>query len=919
MITVREPIPSNRITTQKNVDKQHYSEDVFSLLVENVKDYAIFMIDLGGFITSWNKGAEKIKGYVPAEIIGKHISVFYVKKDIDQGIPSHNLQKAAAEGRFENEDWRVRKDGSLFWANVVFTALYNSDGSLKGFAKVTRDITEHKKAEDRVLYLANLLEKTSDAFFSYNADFCLLSWNKAAEVIFGYKAEEALSKNVSEILRPEIDEASKLEIRKELAEKNFWTGEPVYRRKDGSPAPVHISITVTRNEANEIDEYVCICRDITLKKKAEENARRMQDEIDRLNHEKLTYSLKEVADYKYALDRSSIVAITDQKGVINYVNQNFCVISKYSRDELIGQDHRIINSGYHPKEFIRNLWVTIANGKVGKGELKNKAKDGTVYWVDTTIIPFLDKTGKPYQYVAIRADITARKEAEEKLEIERQQYAKLFHETPSCFGILKGPSHIFTMANPLCLKLTGGKDIIGKPIREAVPELQGQGFFELLDSVYATGKSFSGTDILVKVDLNNDGVMSDVYVDFLYQAYRNGEGNIEGIFFFANEVTEKVQAVKKIENSEKKFRAIIENNYDAISLRDEKTNIIYQSPALERILGYTFEELQQQQLTNVIHPEDIPAVINRTLEALNNPGKPFFGIHRALHKNGHYVWLEGSVTNLLADENVKAMVSNFRDITKRKNAEDALQLLNEELEQRVASRTQQLEIANMGLESFSYSVSHDLRTPLRGIHGFSKILQEDYGHLLDDEGTRVLNRIISSAGSMGQLIDDLLTFSRMGRREIAGDSLNMQSIAESCLNELIHGTPAVNCVCEVNELKPCTGDLGMIKQVWFNLLGNAIKYSAKDQAPHIIIGSIEKDQENVYFVKDNGVGFDMQYAHKLFGVFQRLHSNEEFEGTGVGLALVKLIINKHHGEVWAESEPGKGATFYFSLPKRALV
>src|ERR1051325_1673583 len=190
-----------------------------------------------------------------------------------------------------------------------------------------------------------------------------------------------------------------------IANGKIWKGELKNKAKDGTIYWVDTTIVPFLNEEGKPYQYVAIRADITERKKTEEN---------------LEKSLKEVSDYKYALDESSIVAITDQKGIIKYANDNFCKISKYSREELIGQDHRIINSGYHPKEFIRNLWVTIANGKIWKRELKNKATDGTIYWVDTTIVPFLNDQGKPYQYVAIRADITERKQTEQALHESQQ-------------------------------------------------------------------------------------------------------------------------------------------------------------------------------------------------------------------------------------------------------------------------------------------------------------------------------------------------------------------------------------------------------------------------------------------------------------------------------------------------------------------
>jgi light-regulated signal transduction histidine kinase (bacteriophytochrome) len=224
-----------------------------------------------------------------------------------------------------------------------------------------------------------------------------------------------------------------------------------------------------------------------------------------------------------------------------------------------------------------------------------------------------------------------------------------------------------------------------------------------------------------------------------------------------------------------------------------------------------------------------------------------------------------------------------------------------------------LETSNKELEAFSYSVSHDLRAPLRSIHGYSKILEEDYYSELDENGKRVLGVIQENAKRMGQLIDDLLAFSRLGRREIQKSYLDMSLLVKSVLEEINKLIPN-NAEIKVGTLYPAFGDRALVNQVMFNFISNAVKYSSKRNNPVIEIKSREGEREVIYSVSDNGTGFDMLYANKLFGVFQRLHTTEEFEGTGVGLAIVKRIISKHGGSVWAEGEIGKGATFYFSLP-----
>lgn len=237
------------------------------------------------------------------------------------------------------------------------------------------------------------------------------------------------------------------------------------------------------------------------------------------------------------------------------------------------------------------------------------------------------------------------------------------------------------------------------------------------------------------------------------------------------------------------------------------------------------------------------------------------------------------------------------------------------LEKKVRLRTAELEKANKELESFSYSVSHDLRAPLRAISGYAMLLKEEYASKLDPEANRFADRIISNAKMMGQLIDDLISFSQMGRKAVKNQHVDMNMLVQTCLAELTEQVHDIDYDIKINDLPACRGDENLIKQVWMNLIGNALKYSSKQTNPRIEIGCRQQDTLNVYFVRDNGVGFDMQYAHKLFGVFERLHSHEEFEGTGVGLALVKRILNQHSGEVWAESVPGEGASFYFSLPK----
>ncbi|MCK9209902.1 MAG: PAS domain S-box protein [Ignavibacteriaceae bacterium] len=513
------------------------------------------------------------------------------------------------------------------------------------------------------------------------------------------------------------------------------------------------------------------------------------------------------------------------------------------------------------------------------------------------------------------------------------------------------------------------------------------------------------------------------------------------------EIAERKRAEGALVDSEKRFRALIENAPDGISLLGVDGKIVYASPSTQRILGITPEEAIGKDPKDYTHPDDLEPLLTLLNDLLQKPGGSFTTQYRFRNKDGSWRWLESTVSNLLNESFVEAIVFNFRDITERKLAEETLReseerfskvfhvshtaiaiatlegpivdvnerlmsltgfskeemighssfelgiinldarerlvqqlrkdgsirdmelelrdkygsthvvllsmhlielagekraltmfhditdrklteeeihRLNEELEQRVVQRTAQLEATNKELEAFSYSVSHDLRGPLRAIDGFSRILLRDYINTLDDEGKRLLNIVSINTRKMGQLIDDILSFSRVGRKEIGLSEINMEKLTKDVLSELKSDSDGRKIKIEVKLLPNVHADVSMIRQVLVNLLSNAIKFTNTRAGALIEVGcntSISSDKrdksglvENVYYVKDNGVGFDMTYANKLFGVFQRLHGVEEFDGTGIGLAIVKRVIDKHGGRVWAEGKVNEGAMFSFTLP-----
>lgn len=375
------------------------------------------------------------------------------------------------------------------------------------------------------------------------------------------------------------------------------------------------------------------------------------------------------------------------------------------------------------------------------------------------------------------------------------------------------------------------------------------------------------------------------------------------------------RALIALRENEELFRTAFESAAIGVALVGLDGNYINANETFCKMIGYSLEELVHHSFNDFTHPEDLDSG-NMVLSQMVAGGKSI-GVFekRYIHKNGEVIWVNissGFVKK--ASQNRQYIVTYVQNITNRKRTEAELLRLNESLEHRVRQRTSELQLANSELEAFSYSVSHDLRAPLRAIHGYTNILLEDHRQLLDDEGKRLCDEIMSNASRMGRLIDDLLAFSRIGKNVSVRLEIDMEELARTVTNELISPLDATRITVGLAKLPPAFGDMAMIKQVWINLISNALKYSSKKEHAEIEIGFQKDRTETIYFVKDNGVGFDMQDAGRLFRPFHRLHSTRDYEGSGIGLAIVNRIIRRQGGRVWAEAEAGKGASLFFTMP-----
>ncbi len=414
------------------------------------------------------------------------------------------------------------------------------------------------------------------------------------------------------------------------------------------------------------------------------------------------------------------------------------------------------------------------------------------------------------------------------------------------------------------------------------------------------------------LNYRHDG--KECWIQWSVQCITDENGKGVELQAVGRDLTERKKVEKDLLESEKKFRTFVEATKEWIWMMDLEGKNTYSNPAIKSILGYEPDELKDVDSFKFMHPDDqskVKEIVDKKIEEKEGWSNL---VIRWIHKDGTFRYLESNAFPIIdSNDNLIGYQGADRDITERKKAEEALIKFNEELEKRVQKRTEELINVNKELESFSYTVSHDLRAPLRSINGFSQILLEGYKDKLDEEAIGYINRIINSSNKLAELIDHLLNLSRITRSEVHKTKVDLSKMANDIIIELKEFNPDrnINFICEKGII--VDADYTLIHSAIYNIIHNAWKYTSKKSKTKIEFGETKKLENRVFYIKDNGAGFDMKYSDKLFKVFQRLHSDKEFEGTGIGLATVNHIINKHGGIIWAESEINKGTTFYFTL------
>jgi PAS domain S-box-containing protein len=648
---------------------------------------------------------------------------------------------------------------------------------------------------------------------------------------------------------------------------------------DGRPRFVDATYIPDTGENGVVKGYFALVQDITERRRAEEEVRLWADAFEHCAHG---------------------IAIGDPTtNRIVACNSAFASLHKSRVDDIVGAS---ILSLYAPADHAHVRESVIRSDQIGhiQFEADMIRRDRSTFPVQVDLVSVRGDDDDLLYRVATIQDISRRKQAEQEIEYQANILAQVNDAV-----IASDENFIIKSWNAAAERMYGWKaeEVVGRLAEKVLQtEFNGTTREEVIPRFKETGEFFAEV-----AQARRDGTYFDLEAHTV--SMRDEEGRITGFISVNREITERKRAESAALESEARYHRVLDSMMEGCQIIDFDWRYVYINEVAaeqgkrrpDELLHHTMMEMypgiENTELFTVMQQ----CMVERTARRLEN---------RFIFPDESIGWYELSIQSV--SEGIFILST---DITQRKRTEEEIRRLNEKLEERVIERTAQLHNANQELESFSYSVSHDLRAPLRAINGYTRILMEDYAQSLDAEGQRVCQVIIGETQRMGKLIDDLLSFSRLSRKEIQPALVDMKSLALSVFGELTSEPARERIDFKLGKLPLANGDPALLHQVWINLLSNAIKFTSKRERAVIEVGSKRSEEQVVYYVRDNGAGFDIQYVDKMFGVFQRLHSEDEFEGTGVGLAIVQRIVQRHGGRVWAEGEVNKGATLYFSLPR----
>lgn len=878
------------ITERKQAERALMeSEEKYRLLADQ-SIMGIFIIQ-GGILKYVNYATSKMNGYSMEEMLNwkkDEYAIVLHPDDKSYVMTQVDKKQAGDPDVVASHTWRIiTKSGEVKWVES-FSRTISYESSPADFVMMI-DITERKKAAEALRkseerYRA-LFENAIEGIFQSTIDGRAILLNPAMLRMLGYDAQTTSVDDMNDIASQIYADPGerKRVIETVIRDGRFVGHEVQFKRLDGTLIWVQLNVTLVRDEKGKPLYVEGTCVDISGRKTAQEE----------LELSKETF-LKAFRSSPAMMTISSL-----EDGRMVEVNDRFPQIMGYTREEVAGKT--TIELGIIDNDQLKLIQDEIfRKGSIHNMELQFRVRNGDLhYGLMSGEIIYLQ--GKAH-LLLMNYDVTDLKKANEALQKSEERYRTFFKTSRDCVFISSLEGDWIDM-NDSAVDFFGysSKDeLMAVNVRNLYRNKEEREMF--LRTVVDNGFSKDYPVDLLKKDgsIINTLITSSLQYD--------EKGNIKGVMGTIKDITEQKRAEEKIRKSEANLKYAQSSAHMGSWERYPTGEGDFWSDEMYRIFEFD-PALGQPPFTEYlkrIHPDDRQRIADKFARSFAEH-VPYHAEYCIVRSDGSLRFIEGRGEPMMdKDGNVMFMSGTTHDITERKKAEDEIRQLNESLEQRVRERTTEL-------EAFSYSVSHDLRAPLRSIDGFSQALLEDYESKLDEQGKDYLARIRTSTRLMAELIEDLLKLSRVTRSEMDIVPVNLSRMARNILDGLMESQPQRLVNVKIAESLEDEADPRLIRIVLENLLGNAWKFSGKKAIAEIEFNSMKKDNKNVYYIHDNGAGFDMEYSEKLFAPFQRLHSIEEYAGTGIGLATVKRIIGRHGGTVWAEGEPGQGATFYFTL------
>jgi PAS domain S-box-containing protein len=854
--------------------------------IVNSSHDAIIGKDLNSVVTSWNPGAAEMFGYSAKEMVGQSITRLIPPDREHEEIQIINrVKNGEIVEHFDTV--RVAKDGHLTDIAVTVSPIKDKAGKIIGASKVARDIGERKQAEKALRgerdFISAVIDTVGSLVVVIDRQARIIRFNRYCEQLTGYSIVEAQGRNLIDLLIMPEERATTTHEFKNLCAGQFPnTYENHWVTKGGIPRVISWSNTALVDADGVVEFVIGTGTDITERKRAMESLVESEDRL------------------RFVTDNARVgLVIVDRDRRYTYANNAYAEVLDLHESCIVGQRVCEVLPRIYEEQIRPQLDRAFAGERVAY-ELRKPEPDGDRHFAIKYEPTKVD--GEVMLVIVVVTDITEIKRAEEAQRATEARYRTLFDYAPDGF-IMADAGNTYIDANPSFCQMLGYShdELIGLNSSHIVTEK------EIPNVKSAIRAIRTKTEYQREWQLKRkDGSVLDV--DVIATAMPDGNR-----LSIVRDITEHKRAEEALRESENQFRTMLNTIPQLAWIARPDGYIYWYNQRWYDYTNTTLEQMQGDGWATVHDPAMLPLVMERWHHCLAT-GDPYEIEFPLKGADGNFRWFLTRCSSLKGEDGkILRWVGTNTDVSQRREDEEVIRQLNTTLELRVVERTAELEAANKELEAFSYSVSHDLRAPLRAVDGFSQAVLEDYGAQLPEEGRRDLQTIREGAQRMGVLIDDLLKFSRLSRTPLNTQEVNTAKLVRNVLEDLKSQREGRQIEIRIGDLPECQGDAALLNQVWVNLISNALKYTRRRESVVIEIGCKLENDENVYFVRDNCAGFDMRYVNKLFGVFQRLHRADQFEGTGVGLAIVQRIINRHGGRIWAEATLNQGATFYFTL------